>query len=312
MLQPRYGGAFARPFATHHNELDQTSICESRPSSTQAPDRRRAGARLRAGQGLPQRGHLVQAQSRVHDGRVVRGLRRLPRSGQRLEEVVQAAAEAGRSGGRAGRSGGVGDLTEATDISSAAGSAPLVDAVEKAKGIDLDATGMPTLCGRAIEEKGLELQTEGQTWPALADALLSKYVEPSSRSRPSSSTTRSSSRPSPASTRRRRVGRALRGLHRRRRGRQRLQRARRSRRAGQRFEAQRRLSGSATTRRSPTTSYRRGPRAGHAADRRGRVGDRPPGDGADGTLLDPRGGALPGHASVETRPGEPKRAGRQL
>ena len=24
MLQPRYGGAFARPFSTHHNELDQT------------------------------------------------------------------------------------------------------------------------------------------------------------------------------------------------------------------------------------------------------------------------------------------------
>src|SRR5260370_21729803 len=24
VLQPRYGGAFARPFETHHNELDQT------------------------------------------------------------------------------------------------------------------------------------------------------------------------------------------------------------------------------------------------------------------------------------------------
>ena len=24
VLQPRYGGAFARPFSTHHNELDQT------------------------------------------------------------------------------------------------------------------------------------------------------------------------------------------------------------------------------------------------------------------------------------------------
>ena len=43
----------------------------------QAPDRRRARAGLRARQGLPQRGHLLQAQPRVHDGRVVRGLRRL-------------------------------------------------------------------------------------------------------------------------------------------------------------------------------------------------------------------------------------------
>ena len=45
----------------------------------QAPDRRRPRARLRARQGLPQRGHLAQAQPRVHDARVVRGLRRLRR-----------------------------------------------------------------------------------------------------------------------------------------------------------------------------------------------------------------------------------------
>ena len=37
----------------------------------------RAG--LRAGQGLSQRGHLAEAQPRVHDGRVVRGVRRLHR-----------------------------------------------------------------------------------------------------------------------------------------------------------------------------------------------------------------------------------------
>ena len=43
----------------------------------QAPDRRRPRARLRDRQGLPQRGRVVQAQPRVHDGRVVRGLRRL-------------------------------------------------------------------------------------------------------------------------------------------------------------------------------------------------------------------------------------------
>ena len=44
----------------------------------QAADRRRARAGVRARQGLPQRGHLVQAQPRVHDARVVRGVRRLP------------------------------------------------------------------------------------------------------------------------------------------------------------------------------------------------------------------------------------------
>ena len=45
----------------------------------EAADRRRARARLRDRQGLPQRGHLVQALERVHDARVVRGLRRLQR-----------------------------------------------------------------------------------------------------------------------------------------------------------------------------------------------------------------------------------------
>ena len=45
----------------------------------QAADRRRPRARLRARQGLPQRGRLAQAQPRVHDARVVRGLRRLQR-----------------------------------------------------------------------------------------------------------------------------------------------------------------------------------------------------------------------------------------
>ncbi len=45
----------------------------------EAADRRRARARLRDRQGLPQRGHLVQALERVHDARVVRGVRGLPR-----------------------------------------------------------------------------------------------------------------------------------------------------------------------------------------------------------------------------------------
>ena len=61
----------------------------------QALHRRRHRSRLRARQGLPQRGHLAQAQPRVHDARVVRGVRRL--RGQR-----RAARAAGRAGRRAG------------------------------------------------------------------------------------------------------------------------------------------------------------------------------------------------------------------
>ena len=50
---------------------------DRRRAVPEAPDRRRARARLRDRQGLPQRGALAEAQPRVHDARVVRGLRRL-------------------------------------------------------------------------------------------------------------------------------------------------------------------------------------------------------------------------------------------
>ena len=80
VLQPRYGGAFARPFSTHSQRARPDALPADRDRALpQAPDRRRPRARLRDRQGLPQRGRLVQAQPRVHDARVVRGLRRLPR-----------------------------------------------------------------------------------------------------------------------------------------------------------------------------------------------------------------------------------------
>ena len=63
----------------------------------QAPDRRRAGEGLRAEQGLPQRVDLLQALARVHAGRVVRGLRRLPRH----DGASRGARRRGRRRGRA-------------------------------------------------------------------------------------------------------------------------------------------------------------------------------------------------------------------
>ena len=76
----------------------------------QAPDRRRAGARLRDRQELPQRGPDAQAQPRVHRARVVRGLRRLAgrrrplRAADRLRGARSSAASASRRPGRARRS----------------------------------------------------------------------------------------------------------------------------------------------------------------------------------------------------------------
>ena len=64
----------------------------------EAAGRRRHRPRLRARQGLPQRGRLAQAQPRVHDARVVRGLRRLREDRARP-----------RAAGRRGRRAGAGD-----------------------------------------------------------------------------------------------------------------------------------------------------------------------------------------------------------
>ncbi len=80
VLQPLYGGALARPFVTHHNALDRELYL--RIADELYLKRLIVGgprARVRDRQGLPQRGRLAQAQPRVHDARVVRGLRGLQR-----------------------------------------------------------------------------------------------------------------------------------------------------------------------------------------------------------------------------------------
>ena len=66
----------------------------------QAAHRRRARAGLRARQGLPQRGRLVQAQPRVHDARVVRGVRRLPRHDGADRDARRDRRPVGRSARR--------------------------------------------------------------------------------------------------------------------------------------------------------------------------------------------------------------------
>ena len=72
----------------------------------QAADRRRARARLRARQGLQERGLLVQELARVHDARVVRGLRRLQRTRWCGWRRSSSGSRRSRSGPRGSRSEG--------------------------------------------------------------------------------------------------------------------------------------------------------------------------------------------------------------
>ena len=106
VLQPLYGGAAARPFVTHHNALDMPLYL--RIADELYLKRLIVGGFERVyeiGQGLPERGDRPVAQSRVHDARVVPGLRRLRRhDGPRrrlVTALVQMLAAASRSSGSA-------------------------------------------------------------------------------------------------------------------------------------------------------------------------------------------------------------------
>ena len=70
------GGAAAKPFDTHHNALDMRPVHADRAGAVpEAPRRGRARARVRDRALLPQRGHQHAAQPRVHDARVLPGVR---------------------------------------------------------------------------------------------------------------------------------------------------------------------------------------------------------------------------------------------
>ena len=163
VLQPLYGGALARPVHDPPQRAGPPALPAHRDRALpQAPDRRRPGARLRAGQGLPQRGALAQAQPGVHDARVLRGLHRL--RGRRAAPGGARARRCGRRGRRGLRRHPGGECGCATRSSSTRAST-------------CSSIAIATPSWRAIDEHGLELPRD-RTWAQLVDDLLSKYVEP--------------------------------------------------------------------------------------------------------------------------------------
>jgi lysyl-tRNA synthetase, class II len=166
VLQPLYGGALARPFTTHHNALERTLY-------------------LRIATELYLKRLIVGGLEKVYElGRDFRNegvsSRHNPEftmvefyeayadyedEAGRLEELVRAAARAI-------------DYSGGLDFQSRWRRVSFIAAIAEVTAIDLSVLGDEVALAHAISDRGLEIHTEGATWAQMADALLSKFVEP--------------------------------------------------------------------------------------------------------------------------------------
>jgi lysyl-tRNA synthetase class 2 len=165
VLQPIYGGALARPFTTHHNALDRTLY-------------------LRIATELYLKRCIVGGLERVYElGKDFRNEGLSPKhnpeftmvewyaaysdyedEAQRLENVVGAAAAA--------------VAEPPIDFSAPWRRLKLREAIREQSGIDFGELRERDELAGAIAATGLAIPTEGRTWAALVDDLLSTCVEP--------------------------------------------------------------------------------------------------------------------------------------
>ncbi len=167
VLQPLYGGALARPFTTHHNALDRdlylriaTELYLKRLIVGGLERVYELGKDFR-NEGLSTKHNpeftMVEFYEAYADYEV---------ASARLEELVRAAAAAVEYAGE-------------LEFAGPWRRVGFVESIARATGIDLKATAREdaALAG-AIRERGVEVDTEGASWAQMADALLSKFVEP--------------------------------------------------------------------------------------------------------------------------------------
>jgi lysyl-tRNA synthetase class 2 len=166
VLQPVYGGALARPFTTHHNELDRDLY-------------------LRIATELYLKRLIVGGLERVYElGKDFRneGVSHKHNPEFTMVEWYEAYAdyrdEAARLEALAREAADVVGYDGEVDFTKPWRRVAFAEAIEEATGIDVMAhTDAASLAG-AISEAGLGIPTEGLPWFALADDLLSKCVEP--------------------------------------------------------------------------------------------------------------------------------------
>jgi lysyl-tRNA synthetase class 2 len=165
VLQPLYGGALARPFTTHHNELDRDLYL--RIATELYLKRLIVGGLERVyelGKDFRNEGVSTKHNPEFTVVEWYEAYADYEDEARRLEEVIRAAAEA---------AGCEGEL----DFSAPWARVGFVEAIEQETKINVTAHPTAEALWEAIREQGLEIRESG-LWFEMADDLLSKYVEP--------------------------------------------------------------------------------------------------------------------------------------
>ena len=165
-LQPLYGGALARPFVTHHHELDRDLYL--RIATELYLKRLLVGGLEKVyelGKDFRNEGVSTKHNPEFTMVEFYEAYADYNDEAVRLEELVRAAAGAIEYAGE-------------LDFSRPWRRVSFVGAVAEATGIELSTAREASALRRAITERGLEVGTEGATWAQMADHLLSKFVEP--------------------------------------------------------------------------------------------------------------------------------------
>ena len=280
VLQPLYGGALARPFTTHHNALDRDLYL--RIATELYLKRLLVGGLERVyelGKDFRNEGLSTKHNPEFTMVEWYEAYADYRSEAERLQEIVRRGRRRRRLRGRA--------RLRLPVAAGHASSRPIAEATGIELGADREASALAEL----IRARGLEVKVEGASWGQMADDLLSKYVEPTLQ-QPTFvfdypvelSPFARAHREQPGLVERWEAFAGRDG------DRQRLQRAHRPRHPARALRGPAAPAGAG---RGGVPALRRGlrggARAGNAA-RRGRgPRDRPPGDAADGSGLDPRG-----------------------
>jgi lysyl-tRNA synthetase class 2 len=166
ILQPLYGGALARPFVTHHNALDRELYLRI---ATELYLKRLIVGGLEKvyeiGKDFRNEGVSFKHNPEFTMLEWYEAYADYESTAARLEALVGRVAEA---------AGYAGDL----DFSPPWRRITFVGAIEQATGIDVGAIRDRDELATAIRARGIDMPTEGLTWPQIVDDLLAKHVEP--------------------------------------------------------------------------------------------------------------------------------------